>query len=171
MKRPSWKEFWFLIALMYSTRGTCDRLRTATVLVDKRNRMISAGYNGSVSGMPHCDEMGHLIIEGHCERNLHGEQNAVNNALNLERLRGASAYILATPCLPCVRLLIENGVKHIYYTGEYSNARGKEYIEELARAKSVVLEGIHLDLQKLLDDAVVILESKGGALFDRSGSV
>ena len=78
--RPNWDEFWLTQALFYSARGTCDRLRTATVVVDKKNRLISAGYNGSTPGAPHCDDVGHLIIDGHCMRTLHAEENAILRA-------------------------------------------------------------------------------------------
>ena len=64
--RPDWDRFWFLLAVLYSTRGTCDRLRTSCVIV-KNKRLVGAGYNGSPAGAPHCDDVGHLMIKGHCD--------------------------------------------------------------------------------------------------------
>lgn len=162
MKRPEWDEFWFVIAAFYSTRGTCPRMRTATVLVDTKNRMISAGYNGSLPNMPHCDEAGCLIIEGHCERTFHGEENAIYNAGDLSKLEGATAYVLRTPCLRCIRALIRNGVKKILYTGAYENARGKEFIDELAKRNNVGLKQIDIDLKAVLARMFSILEHPGG---------
>lgn len=161
-KRPDWDSFWFTQALMYSTRGTCDRLRTACVIV-KDKRMVGAGYNGSVFGQPHCDDEGHLMVEGHCERTLHGEENAVINT-DRDDLKGADTYSIGTPCLRCARLLINSEVKQINYLGQYDNARGREHIEELAKGAGVILKRFDLDPQELIDQAVERLKGPGGAL-------
>ena len=163
--RPNWDNFWFTLALIYSTRGTCDRLRTACLVV-KNKRLVGAGYNGSPSGQPHCDDVGHLIIEGHCERTLHGEENAV---INTERtdLKNASAYIIGTPCYRCLRLLINSGVKEVKYLGQYSNSRGKHLIEELAANSKVKLIQVDISPKKLLDQAINRLKGPGGALYKK----
>lgn len=161
-KRPEWTDFWFTLVLMYSTRGTCDRLRAATIIV-KNKRIVGAGYNGSAFGQPHCDDIGHLMVEGHCERTLHGEENAIINT-DREDLKGAAAYMVGTPCLRCTRLLINAGVGEINYLGEYSNSRGKEHIDELTQKARVKLIQHKLDPRKLIENAVTRLEGPGGAL-------
>ena len=116
-KRLSWDKFWFLIAMAYSTRGPCDRLHTACLIV-KDKRLVGAGYNCSVAGLGHCDELGHLMIDGHCERTLHAEENAI---LNTERrhIKDADVYLLGTPCLRCLKLLANAGIKNVFYIGSY----------------------------------------------------
>jgi len=164
-KRPSWDEFWFLMAMVYSTRGTCDRLRAGCVIV-KDKHLVGAGYNGSPRGLPHCDEVGHLMINGHCERTLHAEENAV---LNTERrnLEGATAYVLGTPCLRCTRLMINSGIKKIYHLGEYGNALGKEYILEMVKGAGVELKRFSFKPEELWKRAEEILRGKGGILRKR----
>jgi dCMP deaminase len=164
-KRPPWDEFFFLLALMYSTRGTCDRLRTATLIV-KNKRFVGAGYNGSPPGAPHCDDVDHLIIEGHCERTLHGEENAINNT-SREDLRGATAYILGTPCFRCAKLLISAGVKKINVLGTYENSRGKSLLDDLCDQTGVSIVEHDMDPMKLINGAVERLSDKGGALYNK----
>ena len=161
-KRPGWDEFWFTEALMYSTRGTCDRLRTACLIINNK-RIVGAGYNGSVAGQPHCDDVGHLIVEGHCERTLHGEENAVINSERKD-IKGATAYIIGTPCLRCTRILINSGVAEIKYLGEYGNSRGKEYIDKLCKGGELKLTKYKTNPRKLIEQAVRRLEGPGGAL-------
>ncbi len=165
-KRPNWDEFWLTQALFYSTRGTCDRHRTAAVIVDKNNLLISAGYNGSPPGAPHCDDVGHLIIDGHCLRTLHAEENALLNAKR--GLEGATAYMLYSPCLKCAKALISSGVKRIVYAREYSNMHGEDkgwkHFKELAAGASTAVEYLNLDFNKVLKNMLGILKSKGGAL-------
>lgn len=163
MSRPDWTSFWFTVALMYSTRGTCDRLRTACVVV-KDKRLVGAGYNGSPHGAPHCDDVGHLIIDGHCERTLHGEENAVLNTAR-EDLRGAAAYIIGTPCIRCARLLVTAGVVEVNFLGEYRNSRGKEYLAELESATGVHFIKHDLNPMELIEQALDRLHGPGGALF------
>lgn len=163
-QRPSWEEFWFGLALFYSTRGTCDRLRAACLLVDKNNKLIGAGYNGSLPGHPHCDEVGHLMVDGHCLRTLHAEVNAIIHSIG--DLEGATAYILGTPCIDCVKKLLAKKVKRIIFTRDYdSKARGGEYIFELAKISGAEIRRADIDFTSLLVKNASILKNPGGALF------
>ena len=161
-ERIPWDEWWFTLALFYSTRGTCDRLRTATIIV-KDNRMVGAGYNGSMPGAGHCDDVGHLMVDGHCERTLHGEQNAIINTRR-EDLRGATAYILGTPCLRCFKELVGAGVVGVKCLGTYDNALGKEILFDLAKEVDVDLEFFNFDPEELILNATKSLRRKGGRL-------
>ncbi|MBP7785866.1 hypothetical protein KA062_01275 [Patescibacteria group bacterium] len=165
-ERPTWDEFWFQLALLYSTRATCDRLRTATVIV-KNNRQVGAGYNGSVPGADHCDDVGHLIINGHCERTLHGEQNAIINSTR-EGLLGSTAYILGSPCLRCFKELVAAGVVEIKCLGTYGNSLGKDSIFEIALQTGVSIKFFNYDPRGLIESAIRVLERKGGRLYKES---
>ena len=74
--RPSWDEYFMQIAQVVATRATCDRRHVGAVIVRDRT-ILSTGYNGSIRGLPHCDEVGHLMEDGHCVRTVHAEANAV----------------------------------------------------------------------------------------------
>jgi dCMP deaminase len=137
IERPSWDQYFMAIAVLYSSRGTCDRLRMACVLVNNK-RIVGAGYNGSVAGLPSCDEADHLMIDGHCVRTIHGEDNAVANAQG--SLAGATAYITAKPCIDCTKRLIQYGVKRVVYIAFDTRFRGSELVEQFCDAGGVVLE-------------------------------
>ncbi len=162
LQRPSWDHFWFVQALMYSTRGTCDRLKAACVIV-KDNRLVGAGYNGSPTKTPHCEDVGHLIIEGHCERTLHAEENAILNSEH-KSLKGATAYVIGSPCIRCAKLLVNSGVKQVNFLHEYANSRGKEYIAELSRQSGVSFVHFDLNPQELINQSIKRLKEAGGAL-------
>jgi dCMP deaminase len=147
-ERLAWDDFFILLATLYSSRGTCDRLRTACIVV-KNNRIVGAGYNGSVSGIQSCDEVGHLMVEGHCLRTIHGENNAINNSV--ADLEGATAYVVATPCFDCVKNLLQNGIKRIVCVGSYANSKGKPEAEVLCELKGVELRQISDDPRYVID--------------------
>jgi len=136
MERPNWDEFFIAIATVYSSRGSCDRLRVACLLV-KDKKIVNAGYNGSMAGTATCDEVGHDILNDHCVRSLHAELNALANSKC--DLNGATTYVTYTPCLGCVKQLGQNGISRIVYVGEYDNKDGGR-IDTYCREKGIKLE-------------------------------
>ena len=62
-----------------ATRATCDRKHVGALLVRDRT-ILSTGYNGSIRGLPHCDEVGHMMENGHCVATVHAEANAIIQA-------------------------------------------------------------------------------------------
>lgn len=117
--RLSWDEYFLEIADTTSKRATCNRKKVGTVLV-RDHMVLAGGYNGSLRGMPHCDEVGHLMENDHCIRTIHAEENAVAQAAKVGvSLEGATAYIKAFPCWLCFRLLAQVGIVRIVYSEEY----------------------------------------------------
>jgi dCMP deaminase len=116
--RVSWDEYFMNIAREVATRSTCDRKHVGAVIV--RDKIILAtGYNGSIRGLPHCDEVGHLMEEGHCVRTVHAEANAIVQAAKSGvRIDAAGIYVTASPCWNCFRLIANSGLKRIVF-GEF----------------------------------------------------
>ena len=118
--RKSWSEYFKDLAITVATRGTCDRAYVGCVLVNDENRIISTGYNGSVSKNPHCDEAGHTMRDGHCIATIHAEMNALLYcAKEGIKTKGAICYVTHFPCLNCTKALIQAGIKKIYYVEGY----------------------------------------------------
>src|SRR5580658_4416360 len=101
--RKPWDQYFMDIAKMVATRATCDRKHVGAVLV--RDRIIlSTGYNGSIRGMPHCDEVGHLMENGHCVATIHAEANAILQAARTgAMIDRATCYVTASPCWSCFK--------------------------------------------------------------------
>jgi dCMP deaminase len=126
-KRPSWNSYFMKIAEDVSTRATCDRAQCGCILV-KDHRILSTGYNGSMPGEEHCDEIGHLMVEGHCTRTIHSEINAINQAAKFGiAVNGATAYLTQFPCWNCFKSLLSAGISKIYYKGEYRKTDSDQY--------------------------------------------
>lgn len=151
---------------LHSALATCDRLRTASGAI-KDKRLRGVGYNGSVSGLAHCDEAGHLIVDGHCLRTRHGEKNLISNT-DREHLKGSSVVVVGTPCLDCLKDLAHEGVVEIHYVGAYDNSRGKEYINKIAKEKNIILKNINVDFAELFQELFDNLAKRGGVL-ERAG--
>ncbi len=137
-QRVSWENYFMNIAKEVATRATCDRKKVGAVIVRGRT-ILSTGYNGSLRGLPHCDEVGHEMENGHCTRTVHAEANAiVQAARHGVRVEGSEIYITASPCYNCFKLIVNAGIIKIYYGEFYRDER----ITKLA--KQLGLELIHL---------------------------
>lgn len=127
--RRSWEEYFMNIAEIVSERGTCDRAYVGCVLVNKDNRIVSTGYNGSISGNPQCDEVGHKMKDGHCIATIHAEINAlIYCAKEGITVKNSVCYVTHFPCLNCTKALIQAGISKIIYKEAY---RVDEYALEL----------------------------------------
>ena len=127
--RKSWNEYFMDLALNVATRSTCDRAFVGCVLVNSDNRIVSTGYNGAISGNPHCDEVGHTLRDGHCIATIHAEMNALLYCAKAGiAVKGCICYVTHFPWLNCTKSLIQAGISKIYYHEAY---RVDEYAIEL----------------------------------------
>lgn len=139
-RRLSWDEYFMEITNLVASRSTCDRAMVGCVIVNDDNRIVSSGYNGSISGNDHCDDIGHTMRDGHCIATIHAEINAlVYCAKEGISVKGCSAYVTHFPCLNCTKALIQAGINKIYYKDDY---RVDPYALEL-------LENNQIEIKKL----------------------
>ncbi|MDI6802324.1 MAG: cytidine/deoxycytidylate deaminase family protein [Bacteroidota bacterium] len=129
-KRVNWTEYFMNIAEQVATRSTCDRKKIGAVIVRDKT-ILSTGYNGSVKGAPHCDDIGHDMENGHCVRTVHAEANAVAQAARYGvAIDNSEIYITASPCLTCFKLIANAGIKVVYYKEFYRDERINEYAKQ-----------------------------------------
>ena len=111
------------IAREVATRSTCDRKHVGAVIVRDKT-ILSTGYNGSVRGLSHCDDDGHMIEDGHCVRTIHAETNAIIQAAkNGTAIDGATIYVTASPCWPCFKTIANAGIRKIVFGEFYRDQR------------------------------------------------
>lgn len=140
--RKSWKEYFMEITDLVASRSTCDRAWVGCLLVNDDNRIISSGYNGSVSGNPHCDDVGHTMRDGHCIATIHAEINALLYcAKEGISVKNSTAYVTHFPCLNCTKALIQAGIKKIYYKNDY---RVDGYAVTLLKGNNVAFEKLEI---------------------------
>jgi dCMP deaminase len=121
--RADWHSYFMSMARQASTRSTCDRKHVGAVIVRDKT-ILSTGYNGSIRGMPHCDEAGHEMENGHCVATIHAEANAIIQAArNGVNISGAEMYTTASPCWSCFKLIANSGIRRIYYGEFYRDER------------------------------------------------
>jgi len=143
-KRASWDEYFMAIAREVATRSTCDRKHVGAVIV-REKMILTTGYNGSIRGLSHCDDEGHLMEDGHCVRTVHAEANAIAQAArNGVRVEGADIYVTASPCFGCFKLIANAGLTRIVFGEFYRDQR----IYLLSTELGIKLEHLSLDQVK-----------------------
>ena len=129
--RVSWDQYFMNIARQVATRATCDRKHVGAVLVRDKT-ILSTGYNGSIRGLPHCSEAGHMMEDGHCVATVHAEANAIIQAAkNGVAIDGADIYTTASPCWPCFKLIANSGCRRIVFGEFYRDQRIFEFARQL----------------------------------------
>lgn len=142
-RRAPWDEYFMRIAAQAATRSTCDRKHIGAVIVRDKT-ILSTGYNGSVRGMPHCDDVGHMMENSHCIATVHAEANAIIQAAkNGVSVNEADIYVTASPCWHCFKLIANSGIKRIFY-GEFYRDR---HVIDVAK-----MAGIELVHVKVAED-------------------
>jgi dCMP deaminase len=147
--RPDWDNYFFGIMDAVSQRATCDRGKTAAIIV-KNKMLVATGYVGAPRGLAQCDEVGHLmektlhddgVERWHCVRTTHAEQNAIAQAARHGiSIEGATIYMKLAPCLSCAKMIINSGIKEIKCRKQYhAGGSAIEFIKK-AGIKITVIE-------------------------------
>ena len=116
--RFSWKKMFVEIAKVVAQRSADPHTQVGAVLV-KNNCVIGVGYNGEPKGF-------HFDFDWNSPEKypyvIHAEMNAISNAnRNGVDCNGADIYLTMSPCHDCIKLLIQHGIKNVYYLKEYKD--------------------------------------------------
>lgn len=151
IKRPDWDEYFLKLAMLVSERATCSRMHCGCVLV-KDKRILSTGYNGSIPGAEHCEDIGCLIVDNHCIRTIHAEMNAILQcSTHGISTKGATAYVTNMPCTNCAKALIAAGIKEVIIFSDYHDTKAEDFFKDanvLLRRIKIPETIINYDLSK-----------------------
>lgn len=144
MIRPSLVDTLISIAVTVSKRSTCSRRNNGAVIATEKGVVLSTGYNGSLSGMEHCnhdcectrflleevhDSWCPAHVENGCTTAVHAEANAVYFAArNGVSTEGSSIYCTTEPCIKCAEAIVQSGIIECVYELEYRTHAGIELL-------------------------------------------
>jgi dCMP deaminase len=135
-KRPNWEQYFLMLSILAARRSTCLRRHVGAVIVKEKN-VLSTGYNGAARGAPHCSVTGcirekmnvpsgekHELCTG-----LHAEQNAIlQAAYHGVSIRGSDIYATTRPCVICTKMIINAGIKRIFFLNDYNDPLAAEIL-------------------------------------------
>lgn len=108
------------------------RKKVGCILVDQQDNIISYGFNGTPTGFDnsceYINEYGEFVTK---DEVLHAESNAITKiAKSTNSSDGCKMYITLSPCIHCAKLIIQSGIKEVYYKEEYRNNEGLLFLEK-----------------------------------------
>jgi dCMP deaminase len=127
-QRPTWDEYFLMLAKLTATRSTCLAFPVGAVIVKDR-QVLATGYNGSPSGSVHCTAQGFCYPGlSSCDasrtmpsRAIHAEANAIAQAAKHGICTsGATIYVTLEPCVSCLKLIISTGIREIFYETDFN---------------------------------------------------
>jgi dCMP deaminase len=136
--RPSWEAYFMDIAALVAKRSTCLRRAVGAAAV-KNKQILATGYNGVPTGIRHCIETGCLrqqmnVASGERHelcRGIHAEQNVITQAaFHGVSIKGASLFCTNLPCSICAKMIINAGIKKIYYKDGYADLMSSEMLSD-----------------------------------------
>jgi dCMP deaminase len=152
-QRPTQAEMYLAMLQVLERRSTCLRRSVACILTDDKHRVLSTGYNGVAYGQPHCNEQvfddedivhhpnacqgagacsGERLDE--CQA-IHAEQNALLQCHDVDKIH--YVYVSCSPCIHCMKLLMNTGCK-IIYCREIYDRKAVELFENSQVGRQVV---------------------------------
>lgn len=143
-QRPTWDEYFLMLAKLAATRSTCLAFPVGAVIV-RDKQVVATGYNGPPSGSAHCTTQGYCYPDlSSCDasktlpsRAVHAEANAIAQAAKHGvETDGSKIYVTLEPCLSCLKLIISAGIKEISYETPFNSG------ENLFIRDSFVREGL-----------------------------
>lgn len=138
-KRPSWDQYFMAITNEVAKRSTCLRRKIGAIIV-KDKRILTTGYNGAPKNVRSCLEIGRCLRQQlkipsgqrhEICRALHAEQNAIiQAAYHGVNVNGSVIYSNTQPCVMCAKMIINSGIKKVYYQQEYPDELALELLGE-----------------------------------------
>ncbi|MBD1901782.1 MULTISPECIES: deaminase [Cyanophyceae] len=151
-QRPTWDEYFLMLAKLAATRSTCLAFPVGAVIV-KNKQVVATGYNGSPSGSAHCTAQGYCYPGlSSCDaskampsRAVHAEANAIAQAAKHGiSTDGASIYVTLEPCLSCLKLIISAGIYEVFYETPFNTGGNILVRDSFIQDGLVTLKQIYL---------------------------
>lgn len=130
--------YYLSVAKTIAFGSKCPEGKQHGALAVKNSRMISTGYNGPASGMPHCSFPCPLDVwkaEHNGEKNLaicpavHAEINVIVTAAQIgTALSGSIFYITKKPCNDCLKALRNLNLIGVVYPQDEDEDEGIQYL-------------------------------------------
>lgn len=148
------EQFFLTVVNALAAQSKCVSRQVGAVIV-KDGRIISTGYNGTVSGTKNCCEIfdDSFDAEAHhqwsIKNEIHAEQNAIAMAAKQGiSIDGCTCYCSLQPCNTCLLLLIQSGIKEIVYDEIYERSKYHEDLLKTVEAKGIVIRRFDASLDK-----------------------
>lgn len=127
----------FKVAETFAQMSYSKRKKVGAVLVTPDNtRILLTGYNGTLPGFDNICEK--EVFSSDYDKILvtlpeviHAEENIIAfSAKHGISTLGCNLYTTLSPCIMCAKLIINSGIKRVFYKEKYRDTSGLELLEK-----------------------------------------
>ena len=152
MKASKYSTFYMDVAQRVAALSDGVRLKVGAVIVN--NNTMVYGFNGMPHGDPNnCEDRvevddGETVSNTDCvveetDSNgvtkkyrlvtkpevIHAEINAIAKmATSTLNANGAVMYLTHSPCIECAKVILQAGIKHVYFKDHYRSSAGQQFL-------------------------------------------
>ena len=114
------------MAHIWAENSYCERRKVGALIV-KDKTIISDGYNGTPAGFENICEDENGVTKPYV---LHAEANAITKlARSGNNSQDATLYVTDAPCIECAKLIIQAGIRKVFYSRQYRLTDGIELLQ------------------------------------------
>ena len=136
-RRSKFKSIFMKVALTFSVMSTCAKIKVGAVIV-KNNRIISTGFNGTPSGIIHCEDyfLGREVTDEEHKLfsfryELHAEMNALSECLKSGlNPENAEMYVTHSPSSNSAKMILASGIAKVFYLHKCDDVAGIELLND-----------------------------------------
>lgn len=103
-------------------------------LIVKDNRVIVNSWNGTISGEDNdCEENGvtkNTVVHAEANAILFAAKNGIST-------NNCKMYATLSPCIECAKMIIQCGIKELFYIDEYRDLSGVEFLKTRIRCEKI----------------------------------
>jgi len=158
-QRPSWDEYFMLMAIVSGTRSSCRHVRAGSIIVDPKNQVLGAGYNGAPSQYENCLDVGcrkeakglvygESLDSGECV-GIHSEMNAVGHLTKIDE-RKKTLYTTVFPCHGCAKNLLPYNLGRVVFRSVYDEGDMEKALARFEGAR-VPVDRLNLSPERVVD--------------------
>jgi dCMP deaminase len=116
----SWDEYFMGVALLSAKRSKDPSTQVGACIVNDKNKIVGAGYNGLPIGCSDDDfpwEKKGEFLDTKYPYICHAELNAILNNIGMD-LQGCKIYTALFPCNECSKAIIQSGITEVIYLSD-----------------------------------------------------
>jgi dCMP deaminase len=140
-------KFFIETAVRLGLESKCVSKKVGAIIA-RDGRIISTGYNGTVSGFDNCNDIfdGDVFDKDEHHRwsllyEIHAEQNALMMAAKYGiPVNNCTMYTSLQPCNDCLKLIVASGIKHVIYYEQYLNSNYTKEILDMINHCDLIIE-------------------------------
>lgn len=148
----SWDEYFMGIALLSAQRSKDPSTQVGACIVNKRNKIVGAGYNGLPAGCNDDEFPWHRegnMLETKYPYVCHAELNAILNNIGID-LHNCRLYTTLFPCNECAKAIVQSGITEVVYLGDkYADSEVNLASKKILNAAGIVCRKMESSLLEI----------------------